>query len=48
MPAAIAANGPPPAASTVKAANCAAPENTITDITIAAIRTHDRLREYPE
>src|SRR4051812_48010712 len=37
MPAAIAASAPPPAVNTVKAANCAAPENTISDIITGAI-----------
>src|ERR1700760_3132575 len=36
MPARIAVATPPPAASTVRAANCAAPENTVIDITTGA------------
>ena len=36
IPAAIAATAPPPAVSTVRAANCAAPEKTISDITTGA------------
>ena len=37
IPAAIAGRAPPPASSTVSAANCAAPEHTMIDITIGAI-----------
>ena len=37
IPAAIAASAPPPAVSTVSAANCAAPEKTMSDITTGAI-----------
>ena len=36
IPAVIAATAPPPAASTLSAANCAAPENTKIDIAIGA------------
>ena len=37
IPAAIAATAPPPAVSTDSAANCAAPENTVSDISTGAI-----------
>jgi hypothetical protein len=36
MPATIAVATPPPAASTVSAANCAAPEKTVADMTTGA------------
>ena len=36
MPATIAAAAPPPAESTARAANCAEPANTTTDMTIVA------------